>query len=67
MTNFHDPSAAGLTMGTPDAAKPHLGKQVRSLVPVEKDRFEMSANATSQATVTRGGQGINRSSNREAL
>lgn len=39
----------------------------RSLVPVEKDRFEMSANATSKATVTRGGQGINRSSNREAL
>ena len=60
MTTSLHPSAAGLTMGTPDAAKPHLGKQVRSLVPVEKDRFEMSANATSQATVTHGGQGINR-------
>ena len=67
MTNFHDPSAAGLTMGTPDAAKPHLGKQVRSLVPVEKDLLVNSQNATSQATVTHGGQGINRSSNREAL
>lgn len=47
-------------MGTPDAAKPHLGKQVRSLVPVEKDRIVNSQNATSKATVTRGGQGINR-------
>jgi len=55
-----NPSASGLTMGAPDAAKPHLFAQVRSLVPVEKDRFDMSANATSQTTVTRGGQGINR-------
>jgi len=64
LTDFHDPSATGLTMGTPDAAKPHLFAQVRSLVPVEKDRFDMSANATSKVTVTHGGQGINRS-NRE--
>lgn len=47
-------------MGTPDAAKPPPDQRERSLVPVEKDRFEMSANATSKATVTRGGQGINR-------
>lgn len=60
MTTSLHPSATGLTMGTPDAAKPHLGKQVRSLVPVEKDLLVNSQNATSQATVARGGQGINR-------
>ena len=60
MTNFHDPSAAGLTMGTPDAAKPPPDQRERSLVPVEKDLLVNSQNATNKATVTRGGQGINR-------
>lgn len=47
-------------MGTPDAAKPPPDQRERSLVPVEKDRIVNSQNATSKATVTRGGQGINR-------
>ena len=47
-------------MGTPDAAKPPPVQRKRSLVPVEKDRIEMSANATSKATVPHGGHGFNR-------
>lgn len=59
MTSLH-PSATGLTIGTPDAAKPPPDQRERSLVPVEKEPVVEIQNATSKATVPHGGHGFNR-------